>query len=483
MKKNKREPWLKPRGYIHFTSKFDLKDIKQVKFITSYASNPISVAKHPFSPLIHRPIIARRYKVTSIDSLGKKKRAHSFIDPETGKRRSNAKIRHIYYSTHLDAFIYSYYCQKVLTPLYELRLSETPGLSNCVSAYRKIPISSESEKNKNNIYFAKDVFDFIKTYGDCVALTFDVSAFFDSLNQKYLKKQWCNLLNTKSLPDDHHHIYKSLTRISYVEFYTVLKEFGIKSQYWFKNKKHVRFCKDADEFRRRIRNRGYLKTHPYRVKNMPNEYIGIPQGTPISAFLSNLYLLEFDKLIHTKVEVKGGLYRRYSDDIVVVCKPENVQEIKDYVLDIIKNKFYLKINKDKVDKSEFTATEKGVTCDKPLRYLGFEFDGKRTLIKPASLSKFYRNMKRAVVAQANKAKKGKYPSTSRMYKFELYKQYSHLGSKTKGRKRNFYAYAKDASEIMQEKAIMKQFSRAWENLMTEIKEQEMRLASIYKHIE
>ncbi len=140
MKKTKREPWLKPRGYIHFTTKLDPTDLQQVKFISSYASNPASVIKHSFYPLIHRPIITRRYKPTYIVSLGKKKRAHTYID-ETGKKKSNAKIRHIYYSTHLDAYIYSYYCQKILTPKYEQKVLETPGLSNCISAYRKIPVS------------------------------------------------------------------------------------------------------------------------------------------------------------------------------------------------------------------------------------------------------------------------------------------------------------------------------------------------------
>ncbi len=163
-----------------------------------------------------------------------------------------------------------------------------------------------------------------------------------------------------------------------------------------------------------MREKGYIETHPFLLDDtklndndkMLSKYVGIPQGTPLSAFLSNLYMLEFDKLVHEKMESNlGGLYRRYSDDIVVVCKPEYAQEIKDFVLDIIKNKFYLDINKDKVDESIFTENEGRLICDKPLRYLGFEFDGKRTLIKATSLSKFYRNMKRAVATQVSKAKK------------------------------------------------------------------------------
>lgn len=123
---------------------------------------------------------------------------------------------------------------------------------------------------------------------------------------------------------------------------------------------------------------------------------------------------------------RGGLYKRYSDDIVVICKPEFKIELEDFVLATIKNNFFLKINKEKVDTSIFSKSENGLTCDKPLRYLGFEFDGKRALIKTASIAKYYRQMKRAVKAQAkrawhNKNKRGKDVSTARIYKHDLYK--------------------------------------------------------------
>jgi hypothetical protein len=481
MKAKKDNSWLRPRGYIHFTKKFDRFDKEDCKFLAGYVSTPKTVASHSFFPLIHRPIITRRYKVIGKDEKGHTIRAHHNLDKATGKIKSTAKERHIFYSTHLDAYIYSYYCKEILGPLYEAKINEVPGLSDCICAYRKIPIKPDALSNKNNINFAYDTFKFIKSYGECVALTFDVSAFFDSLNQKYLKQQWCKLLSKQSLPEDHHNIYKSLTRISFVEYYKVLKEFDIQNQNKLRKKKVISFCNDIQEFKKRIQTKGLIKTHPYKSRNPIGakneyEYIGIPQGTPISAFLSNLYMLEFDRIMFEEIVVKkNGLYKRYSDDIVVICKPEFKNEIESIVLNTIKDKFFLTINKDKVDTSVFTETKKGLTCDKPLRYLGFEFDGKRALVKNASISKFYRQMKKAVKAQAkrawfNKRKRGKEISTARIYKHDLYKSYSHLSEK--GADRSYHSYVKEAAKVMGEKAILKQLSQSWNNLNDEIKKYE-----------
>lgn len=481
-KKRKDDSWLRPRGYVHFTKKFHRFSKDDCTFLHNFVSTPLTVAHHSFFPLIHRPIITRRYKAIGKDTDGAIIRSHSFLDEVTGKRKSTAKTRHIFYSTHIDAYIYSYYCKVILGPLYEKKVRTIPGLSDCISAYRKLLVNNGGKNNKNNIHFADDVFNFLKGYGDCVAMTFDVSAFFDSLNQKYLKQQWCSLLDLKTLPEDHHNVYKSLTRISFVEYYKVLKEFGIKNQNKLRGKKHISFCNDIEEFKKRIQAKGLIKEHPYHKPAKPGskkklEYLGIPQGTPISAFLSNLYMFEFDKMMYEEIVVKrGGLYRRYSDDIVVICKPEFRTEMEYFVLNSIKDKFHLIINKDKVDTSIFKFSDNGLDCDKPLRYLGFEFDGKRALIKSASISKFIRQMKRAVKAQAKIARhnmktNGKVTPTTKIYKHDLYKNYSHLAEK--GSKRNFYVYASEASKIMGEKGIMKQLSQSWENLNDEIKKYEV----------
>ena len=52
------------------------------------------------------------------------------------------------------------------------------------------------------------------------------------------------------------------------------------------------------------------------VKN-PNSY-GIPQGSPISALLANVYMLDIDKKIYEIVTGHNGMYMRYSDDFIII---------------------------------------------------------------------------------------------------------------------------------------------------------------------
>ena len=64
-----------------------------------------------------------------------------------------------------------------------------------------------------------------------------------------------------------------------------------------------------------------------------NKSYGIPQGSPISDVLANIYLLEFDKLVRDHVEKLGGIYTRYSDDILVVApiSPEQAQATEEWI--------------------------------------------------------------------------------------------------------------------------------------------------------
>ena len=57
-------------------------------------------------------------------------------------------------------------------------------------------------------------------------------------------------------------------------------------------------------------------------RNLEN---GIPQGSPISGVLANIYMMEFDLAMkHLIEEENNGLYMRYSDDIIIVLP--NIEE-------------------------------------------------------------------------------------------------------------------------------------------------------------
>ena len=203
--------WFKPRGYLHLTPR--LSGQKDSEWLFDYVADPIKVAKHAFFPLLHRKIYQRRYKKVGIGENGQAERSHT--KKEKGRIKRTRKERPIHYPTHLDAQIYAYYAHEKLMRPYEAHLSTHPNLANCISAYRRIQ-TDDGSGHKNNIHFAKDVFDFIRQQESCCAMAFDIENFFNSLNHRYLKSAWCRLLGKKSLPPDHYNVFKSVTDFTYV---------------------------------------------------------------------------------------------------------------------------------------------------------------------------------------------------------------------------------------------------------------------------
>ena len=153
--------------------------------------------------------------------------------------------------------------------------------------------------------------------------------------------------------------------------------------------------------------------------------MGIPQGLPISAVLANLYLLSFDlKVLNKVVNELGGYYRRYSDDIMVICQKDQYQQIEQFIVTaILESK--VEISKHKTEiflfrRFSFSPQKNRLTAiqiikdkdgneifyrvgEKPLTYLGFEFHGDKTLIKSANQAKFYRRMIYATKRKTHKA--------------------------------------------------------------------------------
>ena len=114
----KKKDWFKDRGYPHFSNKTPLSIRKDIE---KYISNADKVSKHSFLPLIFKEIKQRRYKFSKFNEIIK--RSHKKIDKK-GRTVSNIKIREILYASHLDAHIYSYYTQNIITPKYETYLNK-----------------------------------------------------------------------------------------------------------------------------------------------------------------------------------------------------------------------------------------------------------------------------------------------------------------------------------------------------------------------
>ena len=315
------------------------------------------------------------------------------------------KERPIRYASRRDAYILSYY-RRLLSEKYETAL-DTLGVSDCVIAYRKISVDGEGQRGKCNIHFAKDAFDAVSALGDCCAVALDISSYFESIDHEILRRVWCRLWEANELPPDHAHVFKAITRYAVVDRDSVYERLGY---YGPKPNGGKGFLKPFKEmpmqlctpkvFREKIC--GGLPEYPSLIEKNDKPY-GIPQGAPISDLLANAYLIDFDCQMATFLRERGGLYFRYSDDILLLVPggEKEGQAAKDYAAAIIKNfgsQIVIKPEKCAVVQFKKDGDEQGFRVidgaqgKNGLEYLGFRFDGKMIYLRDSTLSAFYRKI-------------------------------------------------------------------------------------------
>lgn len=428
--------WLKEKGYLHLSPSLQIG--KDYKRIVQIIQNTDFISKYAFYPLIHTNIRDRKYKKGNSQKHTFSKRSHTHYDIKTNKPIRNAKVRPLHYASHFDSLVYGYYAH-LLNQKYIAKLEEEPLLNEAITAYRKILIDKNSTSGKSNIHFAKECFDEIRDRADnseeVLVLAFDLKSFFSTLDHKYLKERWAWLIGKSKLPEDHYNVFKACTNFSYVLLDDLRlpkqkkggkqKGFDESKLAGIRKKKGYRsFFYDNEDFRNTIKE-GKLpifKNHFYRkLSNGKKVQMGIPQGLPISATLANLYLYDFDlEIINTIVKQQGGFYRRYSDDILIVCKPSQEIEIEKFVTDLIK-RYHISISEEKTEKFIFrkevynNAKDTRIECFKikcsetttqyipsHLTYLGFEFRGYNVCIKSPNLSKYYRKIVSTIKRRSNR---------------------------------------------------------------------------------
>ena len=111
------------------------------------------------------------------------------------------------------------------------------------------------------------------------------------------------------------------------------------------------------------------------------EQKGIMAGTPIAAFLANVYLMDLD----ARFCEAGILYARYSDDIIVFAKKREEVEAHAETIRRILGEYGLGVNPKK---ESFQNPEDGFT------FLGFHVCGEEIDIAPASVEKLKAKMRR-----------------------------------------------------------------------------------------
>lgn len=419
------EVWYKSRGYLHFD-----RPINQDTAI-GIVSAPDIVSRHSFYPFIQ--YVAQTQKVFFNKSLGK-------------VVKKEPKERGISYAAHVDSHIYSYYCAQ-LSQAYEKRLVSAPW-SSSILAFRSL--------GKSNIDFAQNAFLDISQRDSCCVIAIDIKGFFDNLDHAHLKNAWQTLLGMSALPDDHYAVYRSLTNFSFVNRDQIYDTLGLSKNNPKNGRK--RLC-EPHEFRAKVRNGGLIETNKSKK--------GIPQGSPISAMLSNLYMMGFDEQVHTHVQACGGSYYRYCDDILLIVPLEKEAETKNFVDQRI-YEISLEIQTAKTETCKFTRSAKGLRTDRPLQYLGFIFDGANIFLRSSSLARYLDRTNRGIwmakkcmdKVNAKRLSKGKPPRS--MFLKKLYKRYSYLG------RRNFISYGYRAADIMDSSSIRKQLKPHWKRLRERI---------------
>lgn len=439
----------KARTYLHFDLPLSSKRAAEL------ATNAASVAAHAFYPF-----------------LGFTMETIKISKDEDGKVQKRKKPREIKIASHQDAAIYGYYAH-LLSQSYETQL-QRENLGDCVRAFRKVA------NGGTNINFAAEVFDFTDQHRPCIALAFDIEGFFDNLDHDLLKHAWKRTLGIGRLPPDHFAVFSALTRYCWVSRDEVFKALGI-SKYNPKalivgpdgeKSRRRRLC-TAAEFRTKVRAQGLLKPNATPEK-------GIPQGSPISALLSNIYMLDFDLVLETAVKSVGGLYRRYCDDIMVIVPPEHEDRLRSLIHQEIQG-VRLTINDQKTDRAAFPA-DRGEAADSAIQYLGFTYNGKTKLLRLSSLNRYYGKMRNGVaLAKQTQRKHNRIEAAtnkplSELRRRKLHLQYSYLILRRSHLKKgdpkahgNFLTYVYRASDTLGSPEIKRQIRNHWRKIQEAIK--------------
>lgn len=421
----------KTKGYCHIGLPLTIKDRYWVR---NCVSNPDWVSKFAFLPLIYRT-----------------KKSHKYKRTKEGKKYRTTKIREICFCSHLDAQVYGYYSQ-LLSEKYEQWLIDNQ-LEDCVIAYRSI--KAKDGKGKCHIDFANEIFEFIKSQNcPMEVLVSDISDFFGSLNHQLIKARWANLLGLNILPKNHYNVFRNLTHYSYIKEGDLFNLFknriltkrgkGIEykaarvdKKKFLKDRNAVAFCKkDRSEL---IKICNYLRIYKPNTNNTPDksplDSKGIPQGLPISATVANIYMMFFDKVLKQKVSDAGGIYRRYSDDILIAVPKGKLDSILDFLNSSIdKIKLHIAIEKNKRylfaygSNGDLICTNQDGQVSK-LVYLGFSFNGKDTLIKEQSITRYYARMHNQINKQLQCAFHTKIYRHKRIFENHFLKRFTFLGAR------------------------------------------------------
>jgi hypothetical protein len=322
------------------------------------------------------------------------------------------------YSSHRDACILSYYSFQLNCLLDDFYRKN--NLDDCVIAYRTL--------GQANYDFSAEAYRFAVEHAPCAILAFDVTGFFDNLDHALLKQRLKLLLNTKSLSDDWYKVFKYITKFHFVR----LEE--LKANAIFASV----LCRSGSE---PIATIAEIKAAGIQIYDNEKQTAGIPQGTPISASLSNLYMIDFDQKALKYCRSIGALYRRYSDDILIVCPQNKAKEVEAQILTFIDCEM-LELSAHKTERTNFDSDSISQIGEKCAQYLGFSYYPGGAGIRPSSLSRQWRKMRRSFRRVRRTAEEAIDSGTAdKVYTKKLRRRFTPLQF------RNFSSYARRSAHV------------------------------------
>lgn len=194
-----------------------------------------------------------------------------------------------------------------------------------------------------NYNFAADAYSFACNNIPVTIMAFDVKEFFYSLDHRTLKFRLKSTLEVDRLTEDWYKIFKNLTSFHFVKLSKMKNHPILKSR--FEPGCHGRIASIAEVVKLGIP----ILINPGAVGE---KAYGIPQGTPISAVLSNVYMTNIDLQAKHFFDSIGTYYRRYSDDILVICRPQHAEMVECKIVEMTKGEM-LEINSDKTEIAPF----------------------------------------------------------------------------------------------------------------------------------
>ncbi|WP_336800102.1 reverse transcriptase domain-containing protein [Kaistia sp. MMO-174] len=392
-----RHDWFKTRGYRHFDAPVSIS-------YTQKASDPAFVAKHSWLPLIHYTKRIKRYK------------------SKDGK--TVYKDRPIMFASHRDSCILAKYAFDIGTFLDECY--RKIGLSDHVIAYRRL--------GRANYNFASDAYRYAEAHQPCVVLCFDITGFFDNLDHAILKNRLKGLLGVDELSPDWYAVFRSVTKFSKVARGDLEANPAFGKRIASRSREPIATIAE-------VRAAG-ISIETNKVK------FGIPQRTPISSALSNLYMLDIDASMASLCAQVGALYQRYSDDILVICPPDSETEIVLALKSAI-GAHKLEIKDEKTERAVFGADAEDI-----FQYLGFTMSRSGALIRPSSLARQWRKARRAIKTTQSIGEQAILDGRSdKVYTKRLRRRFAPVGA------RNFSKYARRAAKAFGSKKIVRQVMR------------------------